>query len=178
MKTLLYILVLLIIGACSKNNSSSTKSDQIKLDKANYLVVLADEEAVYNSSEVTLIEVGDDSFTFVYGLANVYSQNTDGTPRAGNHPEPEFKIQVATYKLKKDGDKINLIFEESSCKDKTKNPFSSLIPNSIELSQLSDSLKVKLAGTDVIYPKDVDGRGDALMDLNVVRVLCEGESND
>lgn len=176
MKTLLFISLLTLI-ACSRDTGNSS-GQSLNLSNADYLLATANDDADYNSTETTLVQIQDGYLVFMYGLANAYDQNPDGSPRGGNHPESEFRMQAASYKLSREGDNIKLEFQNSSCKDSSKNPFAALLPNTMTMEQLESALKVKLDDTEVSYPKDTANQGATLMSSNVVRVLCEGESND
>jgi len=178
MKQVVVLFILLSIGACSKNVTTSDK-DSALTTAANYLLATENTDAAYNSSEVSIIQISEDNVVFAYGLANIYQQNPDGSPRAGNHPEAEFRMQLASYKIIKQDGELKLVFQNSSCKDSTKNPFESILPNSLSFTQLSDKLKIKFnAGEQTEYPLDVGNQGQDLLEANAVRVLCEGESND
>jgi hypothetical protein len=111
---------------------------------------------------------------------NNYQKNKQGENRSGVHPDTEFRIQTAQYKITPSGGKVKLEFQSSSCLDSSRNPFTNIIPTTeISIEQLSDKVNLKFSDTeeDVLFKADND-EIDPLWDSNVARILCGDETNE
>jgi hypothetical protein len=177
------LLILFLITACSKTITTLKVSDQPKnpdvFATANYLLIIENDDVPYESKEVTTIEVDGDLLSYTYGISSVYSKNKDGTPREGNHPNADFKMQSSVYRITKADNKIKLVFISSTCINEAVDPLASIVPIApTTIEQSATDLKIEIQpGAVVSYIKDTEGTVNSLFELRSI-ALCQGESND
>lgn len=173
------ILMIVILISCSKQETTTVTRGST-FQNADY-IIMADNEAVeFDSKIVRVAEIEGGYLTYSIGLVNNYNKDKSGGLRDGNHPESEFRVQIANYKIHKNGDKVRLEFISSSCKNSNTNPFDSILPSTeITMLQLQDSLNIKTSTSEeeVLY-KAESGDIETLWGENVSRILCGDEVND
>lgn len=185
---LIPILALLLINSsCSKQTSGSPLNTNKNVPKedfesltSSYIIIAPNEEAEYNSQHIRISEVVGDTFFYTVGIMNNYQLDKQGNKREGTHPETEFRMQAATFRIVNSGTQIKLEFISSSCKDRTKNPFEGILPVSeITMTKLEDKLILKISETeeDVLFKTDTS-LISSLYESNVSRILCGDETNE
>ncbi len=179
------ILMLILLSACSKTVTVSRTDVTIpnlnspQTISSSYMVISENNEVEYSSQTVRIAEVVGQELFYTIGLMNNYQKDKLGQNRMGNHPNTEFRIQTARFRIVPVGDKVRLEFVQSSCADTSTNPFTSIIPSTeITLTQLTDKLSLKQSDTeeDILF-KAESSEIEPLWESNVVRILCGDESN-
>ena len=186
------IFILLLLLSCSKSVTTGTKTvvnqpnpnpntpAPTTVVTNSYMVISENEAVDYSSQNIRIAEVIGDELFYTIGLMNNYQKDKNGQNRSGTHPETEFRIQTARFKMIPVGDKVRLEFLMSSCGDSSRNPFVGIIPaTEISITQLVDKISIKQSDTeeDVLFKAEAS-EIEPLWDSNVSRILCGDETND
>lgn len=174
------LLLLFLSSACSKQIRTIPRVASPTPVASEYLVIQENNLVEYSSQNIRIAEISDGTLSYTIGLMNNYQKDKTGNDRLGNHPETEFKIQTARYKIVPVGDKVRLEFIISSCLDSSRNPFDGIIPEAeITLTQLQDQLNLNTSPseTEVLYKADPVVVSQ-LWETNISRTLCGDETND
>lgn len=109
------------------------------------------------------------------GVFSDYSKNQNGELRPGNHPEADFRVNSAAYKITKNGNVFELEFLGSSCNDMNKNPFTGMIPSSVpKIEQSTSSFKIQINAEEVEFNKKDKSQITSLLGMRK-NVFCNGE---
>lgn len=180
----LIFVFLLFLSSCSRDLLFSDESNSKKVNNyfsdAKYIVLQDNPNTPYASKQVRIAEIEGNTFYYTVGLLNDYSIEPDGTPRPGNHPDREFRIQNAAYRIIREGSVYRFKFMQSSCRNPATNPFSSIITTSLIIAtQSSDKLIIEVTpgDSDTLYREEATV-SQLWSQGNVKRILCDGETND
>lgn len=148
MKIVILLLLVLMSISCSKTNNIDNDTVLQKNNIVNYGIyyfTMEDLSNPYKTTTFTIIETSEYGMTMILGNLNEYGLNHDGTQRIGNHPDPDFMMNSASYSIQKKGNGVAFSFISSSCNDINKNPFENIIPNETEsFYQTNNKLIIKI----------------------------------